>query len=174
MTRPAITAFATTLMLGSALALAACHGSNSPNGTQSMEKGTPVKNGTTTVPTYAGTKFAATLDGKAEVPGPGADGATGEVTVWVDTDANKVCYLLGVAGLDSPTMAHIHKGVAGVAGDAVVTLDNPATMTSQGCKDVDHDLANDIKDHPGDYYVNVHNGAHPKGAIRGQLAAASD
>lgn len=160
---------ATILAAGLALSLAACNKSDAPKGTQSMEKGPPVKNGSTTVTTYPGTKLAATLDGQSEVPGPGDPMATGEATVWVDTGANKVCYILGVAGLDAPTMAHIHKGAPGVAGDVAVTLDNPATMKSEGCADVAHDLAADLADHPGGYYVNVHNAAHPSGAIRGQL-----
>lgn len=157
------------LAAGLVLGLSGCNKSDTPKGTQAMDKGPPVKNGSTTVTTYPGTKLAATLDGKAEVPGPGDDAATGEATVWVDTGANKICYLLGVAGLDAPTEAHIHKGAPGVAGPPVVMLADPATMQSNGCAEVKHELAEDIADHPGNYYVNVHNGAHPTGAIRGQL-----
>ena len=73
------------------------------------------------------------------------------------------------ASLDAPTMAHIHKGAPGVAGPPVVTLANPSTMKSEGCVDVSPELAGDIADHPANYYVNVHNTAHPDGAIRGQL-----
>jgi hypothetical protein len=169
MNRTITATIAAGAMLGATLALAGCNKGDTPKGTHAMEDGPPVKHGTTTVPSYAGTKLAATLDGKAEVPGPGDAAATGEATVWVDAGKNKVCYLLGVAGLDAPTMAHIHKGAAGVAGDAVVDLQDPATMKSQGCAGVSHDLAEDIADHPANYYVNVHNAAHPAGAIRGQL-----
>ena len=157
------------LAAGLVLGLAGCNKSDTPKGTQAMDKGPPVKNGTTTVTTYAGTKLAATLDGQSEVPGPGDPMATGEVTVWADKGANKVCYTLGIAGLDAPTMAHIHKGAPGVAGPPVVTLANPSTMKSEGCVDVSPELAGDIADHPANYYVNVHNTAHPDGAIRGQL-----
>jgi hypothetical protein len=39
-----------------------------------------------------------------------------------------------------------------------------------GCKgDVAASLTSDIRRHPADYYVNVHNAEFPGGAIRGQL-----
>ena len=34
-------------------------------------------------------------------------------------------------------------------------------------------IANAIKANPGAYYVNIHNGAFPNGAIRGQLFQAT-
>jgi CHRD domain len=33
-------------------------------------------------------------------------------------------------------------------------------------------LLRDIRRNPGDYYVNVHNGDFPGGAVRGQLESA--
>ena len=62
--------------------------------------------------------------------------------------------------------AHIHIGAAGVAGGVAV----PLSPTS-GCVDgVDKDLIKDIRQNPGNYYVNVHNADFPPGAVRGQLS----
>ena len=179
MNRHVLTAMA--LALGPALALAACKpaatGDSTP--TAGMDSSSGVANGTgmaggsgnSTVPSYPGTKLAATLDGKGEVPGPGAMTGSGEATVWADTDQGKICYILGVAGIDAPTAAHIHKGAAGTAGDVVVPLESPAAMTSQGCADADPGVVKDLAANPADYYINVHNEKFPMGAIRGQLKA---
>jgi hypothetical protein len=115
------------------------------------------------------TKMQTELTGAAEVPGPGADKGMGEATLSFDTDKNQVCYTLHAMGTDTPTMAHIHKGAAGVAGGVVVALTAPASGTSQGCAAVASDALADILAHPADYYVNVHTAQFPKGAMRGQL-----
>lgn len=122
-----------------------------------------------TAPALAQTMLKATLSGAAEVPGPGMDGAAGQATVAVYPERGYVCWSLGVTGAGEPTMAHIHKGAAGVAGGVVVPLEAPASGTSQGCAPVDKAAAADIAANPAGYYVNVHNAAFPKGALRGQL-----
>ncbi|MEO7169608.1 MAG: CHRD domain-containing protein [Sphingomonas sp.] len=111
-------------------------------------------------------KLQATLAGSAETD---ADGA-GSATVTVDTDRNEVCYTLKVSGIEPATMAHIHKGAAGVSGPVVVPLDPPTTGSSEGCKPVTAEVSGAIASNPGDYYVNVHNASFPRGAIRGQLS----
>jgi hypothetical protein len=115
------------------------------------------------------TKFQTEMTGAAEVPGPGADKGMGEATLSFDTDKGQVCYTLHAMGADTPTMAHIHKGAAGIAGGVVVALTAPANGTSQGCAPIAADAMGDILAHPADYYVNVHTAQFPKGAIRGQL-----
>lgn len=115
------------------------------------------------------TKFQTEMTGAAEVPGPGADKGMGEATLSFDSDKGQVCYMLHAMGTDTPTMAHIHKGAAGIAGGVVVALTAPADGTSQGCAPVAADAMADILAHPADYYVNVHSAAFPKGAMRGQL-----
>lgn len=116
------------------------------------------------------TKFQTEMTGAAEVPGPGADKGMGEATLSFDSDKNQVCYMLHAMGTDTPTMAHIHKGAAGVAGGVVVPLTAPADGMSQGCAPVAADALADILAHPSDFYVNVHSAAFPKGAMRGQLS----
>jgi len=107
----------------------------------------------------------ATLAGSADTDPDG----TGTATVTVDTTKNEVCYKLTVSGIDPATMAHIHKGAAGASGPVVVPFDPPTSGSSEGCKPATSEIAAAIAASPGDYYVNVHNAAFPKGAIRGQL-----
>ena len=115
------------------------------------------------------TKFQTEMTGAAEVPGPGADKGMGEATLSFDSDKNQVCYMLHAMGTDTPTMAHIHKGAAGVAGGVVVALTAPANGMSEGCAPIAADAMGDILAHPADCYVNVHTAQFPKGAMRGQL-----
>ena len=115
----------------------------------------------------ATTKIQTSLTAGAEVPGPGK--GSGTATLTFDSDKGQVCYMLMSSGTDTPTMAHIHKGAAGVAGGVVVALAPPATGMSEGCAPLAADVLADIVAHPGDYYVNVHSAAFPKGAMRGQL-----
>jgi hypothetical protein len=96
-------------------------------------------------------------------------GDTGNFTGVLDTQANKLCYLLTAPGIDKPTAAHIHKGAAGENGAPVVTLETPADGTSGACVELKADLAKALLASPEGYYVNVHNAAYPAGAARGQL-----
>jgi len=109
-----------------------------------------------------------TLSGAAEVPSGDPDG-TGTASVTIDAAKGQICYTLTATGIDTATMAHIHKGAAGVAGPAVVPLDPPATGSSSGCKPVEPAVIAAILATPSGYYVNVHTAAFPKGALRGQL-----
>ena len=109
----------------------------------------------------------ANMTGEQEVPGPGdPDGkGTAEVKVF----RGKVCYELSVQRIRPATAAHIHEGRRGVAGDIRVTLKPPSDGSSSGCKDISRMLSRDLREHPGAFYVNVHNNQFPDGAIRGQL-----
>ncbi|HMM34663.1 MAG TPA: CHRD domain-containing protein [Thermoanaerobaculia bacterium] len=109
------------------------------------------------------------LTGAAEVPGPGDPDGKGTASVTLDSTKTEICYTLEVSGIDTATMAHIHKGAAGVAGPPVVTLDPPAKGTSEGCAGAEADVVAALLAKPADYYINIHNAAHPKGALRGQL-----
>jgi hypothetical protein len=120
-------------------------------------------------PTHTGTPLVATLDGKAEVPGLGDANGTGEFAGWFDAAQGRVCYTLGIASLANPTMAHIHRGAAQVAGPVVVPLANPAQNIADTCTPVAAALVNEIVANPAGFYVNVHTKEHPSGAIRAQL-----
>jgi hypothetical protein len=50
-----------------------------------------------------------------------------------------------------------------------VGLDTPKGGSAKGCKTADAAVVKDIMGNPANYYVNVHNAAYPKGAVRGQL-----
>ncbi|MGZ3246698.1 MAG: CHRD domain-containing protein [Croceibacterium sp.] len=119
--------------------------------------------------TRTGTPLVATLDGKAEVPGPGDPNGNGEFSGWFDPAMGRICYTLGVGSLANPTMAHIHRGAAQVAGPPVVVLANPAHNISDTCQPVAPALISEIIANPSGFYVNVHTTAHPSGAIRAQL-----
>ena len=114
------------------------------------------------------------LLGASEAPGPGDADGRGAATVQVVGPA-KVCVTLIVNGMATPNQAHIHRGARGVAGPVVVPLKAPRTGTagtSAGCFTAPRSVVSQIAGSPGAFYVNVHNGQHPAGALRGQLAAA--
>ena len=119
--------------------------------------------------TRTGTPLIATLDGKAEVPGPGDPNGTGEFSGWFDPAMGRICYTLGVGSLANPTMAHIHRGAAQVAGPPVVVLSTPVQNISDTCLPVAPALISEIVANPAGFYVNVHTKEHPSGAIRAQL-----
>jgi hypothetical protein len=116
---------------------------------------------------------AADMVGANEVPGPGDPDGSGTARLRLNQGRHRVCFTIEVTGIALPaTAAHIHTGAAGVAGAPVVTLGAPdETGISTGCvTDVARSLIKDIRKHPADYYVNVHNAEYPDGAIRAQLA----
>jgi len=107
--------------------------------------------------------------GTNEIPGPGAPHGKGKATVTIDTTTNQVCYEIRVSGIDTPTMAHIHSGAAGIAGPVVVPLTPPVNGMSKGCATASADVLAAILASPSGYYVNVHSATFPKGGMRGQL-----
>jgi hypothetical protein len=138
-------------------------------------------------------RLSAHLTGEAEVPGPGDPDGSGSARVEVKPAQGAVCFHLRWEDIDAPTAGHIHFGAPDVAGPIVVTFfmssaspDQPPTLPEtitgvSGCteevtvpEDAPFDspaaLLRNIKRHPRQYYVNVHNVAFPAGAIRGQLS----
>jgi hypothetical protein len=119
--------------------------------------------------------FAVLLGGN-EVAGDGQANAgdpTGVGSATVLLAGTTLCFGLTVNNLDQPVAAHIHQERAGVNGPIVVPLTAPEhgdPGASSGCiPDVDPDLVEEIRTHPGEFYVNVHTEKFPAGAIRGQL-----
>jgi CHRD domain len=123
-------------------------------------------------PAFAGGRpFSTTLSGPSEVPAGDPD-ATGSATVWVNAGTGTVCYRWSVSNANADIFAaHIHRGVAGVAGPVVVPLPPTGPSSGSGCTTgVDRSLALDIIRHPWNFYVNTHNADFPGGTARGQLS----
>src|SRR5690606_2189984 len=120
----------------------------------------------------ASAKLTTTLNGAAEVPGPGDDNGAGLFEGRIDPSEGEICYTLTVSNIEPATAAHIHSGGPGDSGPPVVTLETPDDApddTDEECQDIDRGLAQAIAAEPAKYYVNVHNASFPAGAIRGQL-----
>jgi len=110
------------------------------------------------------------MTGIQEVPGPGDADGNGTAEIRVTASDGQVCWDLYSRGIDAATAAHIHRGAAGTAGPPVATLTAPdAAGRSQGCAPVDAMVAREMALRSHEYYLNVHTGAYPAGAIRGQL-----
>ena len=117
-----------------------------------------------------GRRLTATLTGAAEVPGPGDTDGGGTAVITLNQGQNEVCFELTVTNIATATLAHIHSGGPTVAGPVAVTLTPPAEGSSKGCVSTGADLIKDIRQNPGNFYVNVHNADFPDGAVRGQLS----
>jgi CHRD domain len=121
----------------------------------------------------------AVMNGKKEVSAEGdkrAGDLNGRGSFSAIFDGNELCYGITVKNIQDPVAAHIHKGSPNVAGPVVQALQQPATGdpgASSDCVEVDASLARAIQRNPAKYYVNVHTGDFPGGAVRGQLFGQS-
>lgn len=122
--------------------------------------------------------FFAVLSGGNEVSDEGVANvgdlnATGSATILVDSDRGTLCFAITVTGLSTPAAAHIHHAVAGKNGEIVIGLTAPSAGlpgSSSGCvTGVKKSLLQTIKNLPSNFYVNLHTGDFPAGAVRGQL-----
>jgi CHRD domain/LPXTG cell wall anchor motif len=115
-------------------------------------------------------KLITRLNGEAEIPtgDPNANG-----TASIRTRGSEVCYDLRWSGVEA-TASHIHRAAPGKAGPIVVPFfaeDSALAGNSKsGCVKADSEVVAAIAAKPGNYYVNIHSAAFPKGEIRGQLA----
>ena len=116
-----------------------------------------------------GRPFNTTLSGAAEVPGPGDPDGSGDVSIQINPGKGELCFQLNVSDIAPATAAHVHSGMAGVAGPVVVGLSPPTGGSSSGCVSAARDVLLAIIQNPQEYYVNVHNAEYPPGAVRGQL-----
>ena len=142
----------------------------------------------------------AELSGASEVDDAGAtgvgdpDGAGYAYVFGIDEDPITLCYVITADGID-PTfeageigMAHIHRGPEGENGPVVAALAFPLEGDAADCITEGEEgkfpligeagepesIVADILANPADYYVNVHTGEYPDGAIRGQLVNVHD
>jgi hypothetical protein len=122
----------------------------------------------------AETPFIAQLSGSNEVPaGAGDPDGSGTATVsfgQLDTDTYEVCWDMAYTGIGTPTLAHIHTGAAGQSNPPLIDFPNPTPDSFSGCTEAPATDVEAILANPAGYYVNVHTGEFPNGAIRGQLA----
>jgi hypothetical protein len=136
-------------------------------------------------------RFAASLDGYAEVPLSLSVAGTGSFTAQVAPDEASISYTLSYTGLTGPaSAAHIHFGEAWVAGGVSAFLcgggGKPACPGDSGTVSGTIVAADVIGPVPqgigagelgellaamraGATYVNVHTTAFPGGEIRGQI-----
>jgi hypothetical protein len=114
----------------------------------------------------------AKLRGSAETP---AGDTNGKGSASVVIDGRTVCLAIAFADLDRVAAAHIHRGAQGVNGPIVVDPKFSPTSgragTLSGCVTAKASVARAIRRNPSGYYANVHTGAFPGGAIRGQLSS---
>jgi hypothetical protein len=111
------------------------------------------------------------MRGVLEKPDPGDPDGTGTATVRLRAGQARVCFMLNVQDIGAATGAHIHRGTIDVAGPVVVPFTTPnAQGTSSGCVTAARALVRQILTNRTEFYVNVHTGDFPGGAIRAQLA----
>ena len=120
----------------------------------------------------------ARLNGRNEIGPDGRRGAgdpdgRGGFTALIADD--EVCFGLTVDDIDTPAAAHIHRGKRRENGPIEITLSAPSDGdpgASSGCVPPDGGdtaVLQEILNHPNRFYANVHTGAFPNGAVRGQL-----
>jgi hypothetical protein len=122
--------------------------------------------------------LTAAMNGKKEVDANGKKNSgdlngLGGFTAVVDK--GQLCFGITVRGLDAPVAAHIHRGGTKVMGPVVLPLTQPTDGdpgASSGCVAVEDSLATELLRRPSRFYVNVHTGPFPNGAVRGQLKTA--
>ena len=119
--------------------------------------------------------FFAVMTGAKEVKaGESAGDSDGRGAFSATLDGRTLCYGIQVKNIANPVAAHIHTGGATDRGAVVVPLKQPSKGdpgASAQCVRVSRSQAASLGSSPGSFYVNVHTGALPNGAIRGQLFA---
>jgi hypothetical protein len=116
----------------------------------------------------------APLVGSVEKPSAGDPDGYGAADFRIK--GNKVCFRIIASDIAPVTAAHIHKGGPADAGPVEVDLFTfkgksqtlPPRIT--GCAKTTTAIVKAIAKKPSSYYVNVHNGDFPGGALRGQLS----
>ena len=117
------------------------------------------------------------LTGAKEVDVQGNTGTgdrNGRGSFSATLDGRQLCYGIQVKNTNDPAAAHIHRGGRRVAGPVVQELEAPAAGdpgASSACVRLSRSLARSFRTNPGRFYVNVHTGDLPNGAVRGQLFA---
>ena len=120
-----------------------------------------------------GRPFEVMLTGAAERPGPGDPDGSGTAMITLNQGQGTIRFDITVSNITLPAVgAHIHFGNENEPGPVVVPLIAPdATGHSSGEVNVDPELIKAIRQHPENYYINVHTlPLYAAGAVRGQLS----
>ena len=114
--------------------------------------------------------LVAYLAGANEVPTPADPDAFGVATVTL-VSATSLCYTIFLQNGLAASAAHIHSGLPGAAGAAIVPLPVTAALptAAAGCVAVTAANITAIRNNPRNFYVNVHDASFPGGSARGQL-----
>jgi hypothetical protein len=119
-------------------------------------------------------RYTVTLNGENEVDGSGTPNQgdlTGDAvaSITINPNTGQVCVNITTTDIDPMTAMHIHTGAAGTNGSIFIDF-TPVTGTAVAkCVTDTPTKAQAVVANPAGHYLNVHNGAFPSGAIRGQL-----
>ena len=112
------------------------------------------------------------LTGAAERPGPGDPDASGDATIYIDDDTNRLCLSLTFSNVDgTPSGLHIHFAPPTAPGPVVIPFTAPTGNRFFQCVSVaNEELLDNLSVNPQQYYLNLHSTPlYPGGAIRAQL-----
>lgn len=102
--------------------------------------------------------------------GTGDPHASGFVKLTVMPVERQICYDFSLHGVDSPMMAHVHRGTRLQIGPPIVSLFTGPGAPIEGCAAANTGQLTDMIADPSDYYVTLATTEYPDGALRGQLA----
>lgn len=123
------------------------------------------------------TYLAGALRGRNEIPTPGGPAVgdqDGRATAVVKVKGNQVTFAVRWDDTATPTALHIHSGAKGTNGDIKIglfgkALPAGARAVSGTVTVADTAVLQQLRSNPGDFYVNLHTGEFPGGAVRSQL-----
>ncbi|MDT0331157.1 CHRD domain-containing protein [Nocardiopsis lambiniae] len=123
-----------------------------------------------------GSGLVAVADGAQEVfteEKPNVGDPDGRASGFFRPEGDTVAFSTAWTRLAPPAVGHLHQGAAGENGAIAVELFTgtlPATVFAvSGTAHVDPAVAERINADPHGYYLNLHTGEFPDGAVRGQL-----
>lgn len=115
-----------------------------------------------------GRPLSVSLSGGSVVPaGSGDPNGRGLAELTLNQGQGQVCFGIGVQNIAAVTGTSINAGAAGTNGATVVNFGGQVSGCVNG---VAGNLIQDMRQNPGNYYLNVTTSEFPAGAIRGQLS----